>query len=77
MLQPQAPNALQSITREQPPGQVKIGGSMSRHQFNRHAEAGFKTVFINEAAYYPERIAFALTRPVTLEPLPAPIRSSP
>ncbi|MDJ0722042.1 MAG: aspartoacylase [Desulfobacterales bacterium] len=33
-------------------------------------------VFINEAAYYPEQIAFSLTRPVTLEQLLPPHRST-
>ncbi len=33
-------------------------------------------VFINEAAYYPEQIAFSLTRPVTLEELLSPQRST-
>ena len=33
-------------------------------------------VFINEAAYYPEQIAFSLTRPVTLAQLLPPHRST-
>lgn len=55
--------------------QIK-GGCMRAHPLDRHAEAGFNTVFINEAAYYPEEIAFSLTRPVTLEQLLPPHRST-
>ena len=43
---------------------------------NFEGPPGCCPVFINEAAYYPERIAFSLTRPVTLEQLLAPLRST-